>query len=939
MTCSCNSSCTCSDTEIKQIVADAVAEQSSKFTELTQQAGQSATAADGSANEAATSASQAASSARVAGSNATAASESANQSAQSASASASSAASALNTAAALKVTSDSLSDTASKLSAKVDSANVNADKAETAAETAGTYAASALDSKLSAASYSANAGVSAATASSAAAQAVNAQTAAANSAANAAQDAATATSAVNNFNETVNSTMTQINNAAEDAQNAAESVATAVSDLDKKVASTATNAQSAATSATDAATSAVKALAYVTAAQSGIVSYSSSSVLLAAVPTSDQVGLAVDTDGLYYFRTATGSWTNLDTTFANYVLDISNIDKALNSTAASWVDTSGTSRPTWKAIQDAVKGSNAALAFASATELLAFVPATANVLALDTATGTYYYWNGTAWSKTTYQVSDVIKPVAETLQRLYASQQLMGQSLMDIVTLRDALDALITTVDGIEDNVDTSLTSVKTALQQLYLSLQVLEVATAATTSQKDFDEQRLLWLTSFTGVIQGLTALEGLDVDAIWEAIEASKSSSVTLPVLKDQYAFPAPESLIRINLTSASALPTAKGPVIEGSVDIYIDGQLFSKPVKVDVQGATSAAYAKKNLNLAFFTDATYEDAVDLKIGDVKPHDEWTFKANWIDATNVRNTMNYNLWAELVDTRTGWPQREIDFSYVGKVGLDGMATGATAYPQGYPCVMYFNGEFYGIGDLMLGKKRGNYNIAKNDPTNILFGLDDATVFENLSPTLASIDLKAPSKITNEVTASFTNFTTFVKMEQEAFTAALPTYLDTTNIVDFYLFIHFLAAVDCVQKNTLISSYDGVKFIFNPYDLDTTYGLHYAGTSIAYAPTLETFVWGTASQNITFWRKVRTALNTEIEARYKELREKNIFTVEKVRDLATDLMEKYTPELYEAEQAKWPAQPSWTLTSLNQILDWTKQRLVYLDSYFNYSA
>ena len=53
--------------------------------------------------------------------------------------------------------------------------------------------------------------------------------------------------------------------------------------------------------------------------------------------------------------------------------------------------------------------------------------------------------------------------------------------------------------------------------------------------------------------------------------------------------------------------------------------------------------------------------------------------------------------------------------------------------------------------------------------------------------------------------------------------------------------------------------------------------------------------------------------------------------------ELARDLLGRYTPELMQAEYEKWPNVPSLSITSLDQIMDWTRQRIEYLDTFFSY--
>lgn len=286
---------------------------------------------------------------------------------------------------------------------------------------------------------------------------------------------------------------------------------------------------------------------------------------------------------------------------------------------------------------------------------------------------------------------------------------------------------------------------------------------------------------------------------------------------------------------------------------------------------------------------------------------------------------------------TRSGWPRRDIDNSYVGKLGASAIDTGAIGCPKGYACVLYINGEFYGIGDFLYNSSRKDYNIAKNSPEQIMIIWDGAINIPALTDNGTWV-MDSPSKPTAETAACLDRWRDFAQSAQDAFTAAAGTHLDKNNVVDFYVFLSFICAPDCVQKNTTFITWDGTKWFFMPYDLDTTFGLHYAGTSIAYPPDLNLFDNGLAMQvNRTFWKKVRTTFQAEMNARYAELRDNGLFSQRGVLELARDLLGRYTPELMQAEYEKWPNVPSLSITSLDQMMDWTRQRIAYLDTFFSY--
>jgi len=437
-----------------------------------------------------------------------------------------------------------------------------------------------------------------------------------------------------------------------------------------------------------------------------------------------------------------------------------------------------------------------------------------------------------------------------------------------------------------------------------------------------------------------GNWVFNGVDVLNEINELKKFKNKAQAVTALK-QIAVKAPESIIQIYLTDIPTLPDAKGTVISGKGEFHFDGQSFSCFVKMEVQGSSSAAYVKKNWNIAFFSDQTLTKALNVKIGDLLPHDELVFKSNWIDHTNIRNAMCYRLWEQIVAARSGYPRLEVEKPYIGKTGKDALQNGANGVPRLYSALLYINDEFYGIGSFGTAKKRANYNIAKNKPKEILIGMDgwnDITNLEVTNPTL--YELKAPSSPTVDTFNAISNWNAFTQLSDANFTAQANDYLDKQNAIDFMLFAEFVRYADGAggngAKNFQFMSYNGKRFMFMPYDLDTVFGLDWTGGAV-YDNTSGTQTIETGSGS--FWRKVKVAYNTDVEARYKQLRDLKIISVENIYNLSTDLFLKYSRDVYDLELARWPVRPSLNITSLEQILTWTKKRIAFLDTYFNYTA
>ena len=247
---------------------------------------------------------------------------------------------------------------------------------------------------------------------------------------------------------------------------------------------------------------------------------------------------------------------------------------------------------------------------------------------------------------------------------------------------------------------------------------------------------------------------------------------------------------------------------------------------------------------------------------------------------------------------------------------------------------MMNVNGEFYGIGDLMIGKKRGNYNIPKNSPKKIL--IDTGTWFDvRTFPDPSAYDIKAPSAPTAETDQALADWVAFCALPDAEFNVAIETKMDKTNIIDFILLVQFICATDLISgsniKNAQMLTYDGVKWFFMPYDLDTTYGLSWDGKEIRPTTGIDLF-------SGEFWRRVTSKYSTDINNRYRELRQLNIFTVASIYNISNSLIRQYTKDMFEAESAKWEI-PSLNISTQGQIYSWVSERLAFMDSKYNYTT
>lgn len=603
----------------------------------------------------------------------------------------------------------------------------------------------------------------------------------------------------------------------------------------------------------------------------------------------------------------------------------------------------------YAALVKQMEESGGVLAYSDSAAIIASTPTTSNVLAMDTSTGDYYYWDGTEWKKATFQTSEELRKlrnissnILESINILSMASNTIGGSVNDLYDevndLQELNKILSTTVERRSSNLLMSVSLLSNTLENLVLKIDDSYIDNGS------FNDDRLNLLMLTSQLLNRLKGLEDFDPASVLTKADVASIGGGNLESLSGSFALPKPSSIVHIDLTADSVPGAKEDAPVNATVVITADGAVFSSKCQISVQGATSASYPKKNLNMDLFT-SDFSDSVELKIGDILPHDTWVYKANWVDATQVRNLSSYRLWQQFQEARSGWPKFDIDNTYVGKSGKDGFPTGATACPVGYPCVTYINGEFYGIGTIAVGKKRKNYNLAKNNPTQIQVDIGnwfDISKFSDNYTTNA--ELKAPSKPTDATVSALAGWDSFASMSPMDFASNIGTYTDKNNLIDFYLFTTLIAAADLVNpgednliKNLQFVTWDGTKFFFMPYDLDTVVGNNWAG-GYSYAPA-DHIPWCVGS----FWENVRAVYGDAIKSRYKDLRDKGVIDNGNIYSLVTEIMNKYSADLFSAEVKKWsatnPALPFISNNGREQIINWYSARIAALDTYFTYTA
>ncbi len=330
-----------------------------------------------------------------------------------------------------------------------------------------------------------------------------------------------------------------------------------------------------------------------------------------------------------------------------------------------------------------------------------------------------------------------------------------------------------------------------------------------------------------------------------------------------------------------------------------------------EADVQGTSSAGYARKNYKIKFkggftnggVTSPTYQ----LGAGSV-PTAAFTFKADVASSEGANNVELVKLYNDICPYKT--PPQETDATV--RQGIDG-----------YPIVIF---QDDGENVTFIGK----YNFNHDKGTPEVFGFDsndesweirnntsDRVIWKNddFSGTdwLNDFEGRHPDKNTNA--ANLAALAAWLKSTDttadgltdeekaarlEKFKAELADWMNVDSTLFYYLFTELFLMVDSRAKNAFPTRYDGGEWCWLPYDMDTALGINNEG-ALTFGYHLEdTDHTATGAdvyngQQSVLWNNVRVCFADEMMAMYQKLRSDKLLTYE-------DVIARF-----ENHQAKWP--------------------------------
>ena len=166
-------------------------------------------------------------------------------------------------------------------------------------------------------------------------------------------------------------------------------------------------------------------------------------------------------------------------------------------------------------------------------------------------------------------------------------------------------------------------------------------------------------------------------------------------------------------INITTVTEMPTTKTADMHALFECYDgNGHYFQKKVILNAQGNSSMYFVKKNFAADFCEDEWLGDkTTNISIGNWVTQDAFHFKAYYTDFFRGVATIGYKLFDDIIADHD---------SYLDRAGFTEYDVKARCYPDGFPCIVYLNGDYYGIFAWQLKKHRKNTNQTKDNANHI---------------------------------------------------------------------------------------------------------------------------------------------------------------------------------------------------------------------------
>lgn len=432
------------------------------------------------------------------------------------------------------------------------------------------------------------------------------------------------------------------------------------------------------------------------------------------------------------------------------------------------------------------------------------------------------------------------------------------------------------------------------------------------------------------------------------------SKETHIELPI---------PRIAAKVRLYAPN-LPTTKTDNIEAEIEYNDkDGNYFRKPIILNAQGSSSMNFYVKNMAIDL------NDGSEIKFGDFPTQDSYHIKKYYIDSFRGQCIVGYHLMEQVYKSHAYGKQYPYDYTLSNSSVTNGLGTFkkdfftcAKCHPDGFPIVItWVNTKNdvetnMGVYTLNLKKSKEVYYADKKSPQNIILdgvvsgatmfsGNIDWSQFEIRNPkSLIGKDGKKydgdnPKELsdTDSNSKKVKDYLLRLSGALSALAAnntkeTFEKYFIVDSFIDYWLVSQVLYNWDGFGKNWIWCSWDGNKWTPTLYDVDSIFGLYTNALSIA-KDSSKSGILGIRDDLPT--KYLASLYASEIESRYKELRDKGIFSVSNIVSLLEEWLSQIGTDNLSEDLSIYKETPSYrkdtTLPQWEYVSwDWTSPADTY---------
>lgn len=360
-----------------------------------------------------------------------------------------------------------------------------------------------------------------------------------------------------------------------------------------------------------------------------------------------------------------------------------------------------------------------------------------------------------------------------------------------------------------------------------------------------------------------------------------------------------------------------------------LYGDTSTMSKDVKVTLnynykdltgtctvkwQGSSSLRYPKKNYTI------TFDQKFEAKTG-WGTQKKYCLKANYIDFSHARNVVTARLWGQMVKSRTVKNEKLYNLPNGGAI-------------DGFPIMLSINNVYQGLYSFNIPKDGWMLGFGEGEK-EALVGAEEhtnATLFKETITELGpqfELEYAPDEDNTQWIVNSLNTLINAIKNNDNGnYKDVVGKYMDIDSALDYYIFACLISHSDGRAKNFLLHTFDGVKWAFTAYDMDTVFGNHFDGTAYYksdVSPTIESYVISGIMNLIYKYDK------EALKARYNKIRE-TVFSEDNVNYMFYNYLVNIPRALFDQEVKIWTSLPGTETNNINQIMNNFRLRCKVLD-------